>query len=312
MKKLAIQPQNTTLVNSTALMSQDAWKRNADLETMARERAEAWADSQIDSEVRTAEFLDALIAQRVKPSCKKSMGQLMAAALDTAENRRKIGVTEIKTAHLTGTKGLQLPGKGNARQTYNLCTALEVIADRGAKLDNVTAHVLLSHDSEQWSKAYLGLAASLRKNETVRLQGTLTDVIKGLAGDKALNGWLAQPSPFGALLPAPPMPIKVSETDDEEEDPENDNGPEFITPEPIPDGRSPQLPIGTRDQDAADGLHAALTALCLPLTPQGLVSLTTAIVKAGEDLSGERSTVALFVKHIIQNLPQGAKDQVSM
>jgi len=178
MNKLVINPNNTTLVNASALLRHDAWdKKGKELAAHSCECAQSWADGQIAAEVSTATLVDSLIAQRMERGCKKSMGQLFAAAVNTPENRRALGVPEITTEHLTGSKGLSLPGKGNARTTYNLVNAIEVARKHRAKLDPTTAHVLLTQDGDKWGEAYLKLAAYLRKNETVNINGSITDAV---------------------------------------------------------------------------------------------------------------------------------------
>jgi hypothetical protein len=314
-KTLVVNPENTTLTNCTALMDNDAWTlKGHELAEYAKRKANKWSQANVDLEVSTAELVDVLIVLRQESKAKKSLGQLLAAALDTPENRRTAGVKEITTEHLTGSKGLQLPNKGNARATYNLVNALELAHARGAQLDKTTAHVLLREDGDSWSRAYIGLAAFLRKNESVSInKATITEVITFLCGTKTLAAWLGEDDRHTALLPAPPKPKGDVGDAPVGDAPVGDVGDAPVGDAPVgdaPEGnaptqeRAPHTAAGTTLVDMEEGIHAALTAALKSPTIQALADIAAALMKADNRLNGQKVDAASFIRATLAELPQ--------
>jgi hypothetical protein len=286
--------------------------------------ADEWTRASLDADCYGMQVLLNCVTLKQTHGVNKSLGQIMAMALDTPTTRARIGVSKVTTEHLTGKKGV-LSEDANARYYYSVATALDVIISRGAQVDADVLTSAAGDDRAAYFAAFRGLAAALKKNESVKLDGTLSAIFNRCImkdGDSIRAALKTPGSPYAALLPPPAAkPPEPARGDGDTESPDA-----VIVPTEMPSARYAPAPApavdtarvdaviaanrqreheaGNREEDAEDGIAAALNFAALPVTPQAVADMARALMNAATHNAGSRLDAVAFLRATIAELPQ--------
>lgn len=278
--------------------------------------ADEWTRASLDADCYGMQVLVNCVTLKQTHGVNKSIGQIMAMALDTPATRARIGVAKVTTEHLTGKKGV-LPEDANARYYYGTATALDTVIARGATVDADALTRAAGKDRAAYFAAFRSLAAGLKKNESVKLDGTLSAILDqcGMKDGESIRAALKTPATaYAALLPPPAA--KTPEPAKDETDAENPDAVIVPTPTPTPASDTTQIDAviaahrnrepepGNREEDAEDGIAAALNFAALPVTPQAVADIARAVMNAATHNAGSRLDAVAFLRATLAELPQ--------
>jgi hypothetical protein len=298
----------------------------AQLWARAKTDADEWTRATLDADRAGMQVLFNCVTLKQTHKVKRPLGSIMATCLDTPATRKRIGVSKVTTEHLTGKKGV-LSEDANARYYYSVATALDVIISRGAQVDAEVLKNAASDDRAAYFAAFRQLAAALKKNESVKLTGTLSAILDQCVmkdGDSIRAALKTPGSPYAALLPPPAAkPPEPARGDGDTESPDAE-----IVPTEMPSARyAPADAVDTEatDADAVDakiahrerehaagttladmeeGIHAALTVALKSPTIQALADIASAIMLADARLNGQKVDAASFLRATLAEIPQ--------